>query len=56
MDGSGRGRGNMTSRDIRSQSSLLAKAHVIHAINSSNDGLVYYIKLSSEEQGGVHYT
>ena len=47
---------NMTSDDIRSHSPLLAGAHVIQAIYSSHDGLVYYIKLSSEEQGGVHYT
>ena len=54
MDGNGRG--NMTSHDIRSHSPLLAEVHVIQAINSSNDGLVYYIKLSGEEQGEVHHT
>lgn len=42
---------NMTINDIKSHSPLLAGAHVIQAINSSHDGLVYYIKLSNEEQG-----
>ena len=44
------GRVNMTSHDI---TSLLAEAHVIQPLNSSSDGLVYYIKLSNEEQGRV---
>jgi len=45
---------NMTINGIRNHFPLLAEAHVIQAINSSHDGLVYYIKLSNEEQGGVN--
>lgn len=48
MDGNGHD--NLTLHDIKSHSPLIAGAHVIKAINSSNDGLVYYIKLSNEEQ------
>ena len=47
------GRGNLTSHDVKSHLPLLAEAHVIQPINSSSDGLVYYIRLSSEEQGTV---
>lgn len=47
------GRVNMTSNEIRSHSPLLAGAQIIKPVNSSSDGLVYYIKLSNEEQGEV---
>ena len=52
MDGNGRS--NMTSHDVKSHLPLLAEAHVIQPINSSHDGMVYYIRLSSEEQGGLN--
>ena len=53
MDGNGRG--NMTSHDIKNHLPLLAGAHVIHPFNSSNDGLVYYIRLSNEQQGVLYH-
>ena len=49
MDGNGHG--NMTIHDVKSHLPLQAEAHVIQPINSSNDGLVYYIRLSNEQQG-----
>ena len=50
------GRGNLTSHDVKSHLPLLAEAHVIQPINSSSDGLVYYVRLSTEEQGTVDCT
>ena len=51
MDGNGHG--NMTSHDAKSHLPLLVEAHVIQPINSSNDGMVYYMRLSNEQQGSV---
>ena len=51
MDGNGHG--NMTSHDVKSHLPLLAEARTIQAVNSSTDGMVYYIRLSNEQQGSV---
>ena len=53
MDGKYHLVNDMTLDHVKNYSPLLAGARVIQLVNSSNDGLVYYIQLSNEQQGTV---